>query len=240
LVETMAVARWRTIRLWGIERATLQEELEKHDPADHAPAPRVAAAFRTLADESRTLDLLHRYETRFDRQFSRSLNLLMKLAGPDNPLTQFRHTNPIPQTDTATDGVTDVPPPPPVATDNIDWGTDGAASATQPPRVEPAPLTRVANSLAPYVEQQPEPGQSQHMEASRAYPPTPLPRIGYPAHTLLPVALRNPPIAAVHAIMLVGPAPRPGSPELGEDDLSTANLAVGGPTVTRVMRRNLQ
>ena len=56
------------------------------DPDTVEPATRVARAFRSLADDSRTLDLLNRYETRFDRQFARSLNLLMKLASPDNPL----------------------------------------------------------------------------------------------------------------------------------------------------------
>jgi hypothetical protein len=45
----MAVARWRLIRLWGNERATLQGELEKHDPAEYSPVPRVAAAFQASA-----------------------------------------------------------------------------------------------------------------------------------------------------------------------------------------------
>jgi hypothetical protein len=86
LVETMAVSRWRQMRIWALERATLQSAMEAHDPDQIYPATRVALAFRNLADDSRTLDLLHRYETRFDRQFTRSLNLLMKLADPDNPL----------------------------------------------------------------------------------------------------------------------------------------------------------
>ena len=107
LVETMAVARWRLMRLWAIERATLQSEIEKHDPESHDAAPGLSLAFRALADQSRTLDLLNRYESRFDRQYVRSLNLLMKLARPDNPLTQFRHTNPVPQSDTPS------PPPKP-------------------------------------------------------------------------------------------------------------------------------
>ncbi|MGA7236327.1 MAG: hypothetical protein WBY44_11650 [Bryobacteraceae bacterium] len=79
LVETMAVSRWRQMRIWAVERATLQSAMEAIDPDTVEPATRVARAFRSLADDSRTLDLLNRYETRFDRQFARSLNLLMKL-----------------------------------------------------------------------------------------------------------------------------------------------------------------
>ncbi len=79
LVENMAVSRWRQMRIWAVERATLQSAMEAHDPDATDGATRVALAFRSLADDSRTLDVLSRYETRFDRQFARSLNLLIKL-----------------------------------------------------------------------------------------------------------------------------------------------------------------
>lgn len=79
LVETMAVSRWRQTRVWAVERATLQSAMEAIDPDTAEPATRAARAFRSLADDSRTLDLLNRYETRFDRQFARALNLLIKL-----------------------------------------------------------------------------------------------------------------------------------------------------------------
>jgi hypothetical protein len=105
LVETMAVSRWRQMRVWAVERATLQSAMDAQDAGTSPSATRAALAFRSLADESRVLDLLHRYETRFDRQFSRSLNLLMKLASPDNPLTQFCQTNLIPQSDTSGAGL---------------------------------------------------------------------------------------------------------------------------------------
>jgi hypothetical protein len=79
LVENMAVSRWRQMRIWAVERATLQSAMDAHDPNTTDSATRAAQAFRSLADDSRTLDLLSRYETRFDRQFARSLNLLIKL-----------------------------------------------------------------------------------------------------------------------------------------------------------------
>jgi hypothetical protein len=95
LVENMAAARWRLLRLWAIERATMQSEMKKQESETGAPADRAAAAFRALSDQSRALDLVHRYETRFDRQYARSLNLLLKLA------TQTQSHN------------RTVPPPPP-------------------------------------------------------------------------------------------------------------------------------
>ena len=100
LVENMAVSRWRQMRLWVIERASFQSEIEKHDAGAIHPATRAALAFRALADQSRALDLLNRYESRFDRQFARSLNLLMKLADPENPLHRLRQTNLVPNSDT--------------------------------------------------------------------------------------------------------------------------------------------
>ena len=77
----------------AIERGALPAEIEEQDPETHDPAPRLSLAFRALTDQSRTHDLMNRYETRFDRQYVRSLNLLMKLARPDNPLTQYCRTN---------------------------------------------------------------------------------------------------------------------------------------------------
>jgi hypothetical protein len=40
---------------------------------------RAVSAFRTLSDESRLLDLMGRYESRFERQFNRALDRLERL-----------------------------------------------------------------------------------------------------------------------------------------------------------------
>jgi hypothetical protein len=76
LVETLTIARWRLMRIWGIEKAGLCLEIAKHDPALYDPATRDAMAFKTLSDDSRSLDVLHRYETRYDRQYARAYRLL--------------------------------------------------------------------------------------------------------------------------------------------------------------------
>jgi hypothetical protein len=90
LVQTIAVCRWRLLRLWSIERSSLKIEMDKHDPAENSPSTRAAMAFRTLSDESRSLDILNRYETRYDRQIIRSLNMLHKLQTRP-PASPSRH-----------------------------------------------------------------------------------------------------------------------------------------------------
>ncbi len=76
LVQTLAVARWRQIRIWGMETAGLNHQIAKqHDPADSRT--RAALAFRDLSDQSRSLELINRYEARYDRQFTRALRTLL-------------------------------------------------------------------------------------------------------------------------------------------------------------------
>jgi len=78
LVENMAVARWRQMRLWGMEQAGMTEEMQKQalragneETANRDAPTRSAIAFRTLCDHSRSLDIFNRYETRFERQYLR-------------------------------------------------------------------------------------------------------------------------------------------------------------------------
>jgi hypothetical protein len=75
LVETLAVCRWRQMRIWGIEKAGLTFEIQKQsDQTD--PATRT---YHAICDESRPFELLSRYETRFDRQYNRTLQRLNEL-----------------------------------------------------------------------------------------------------------------------------------------------------------------
>ena len=100
LVEHMAMARWRIARLWAIERELLQSEIHKPEHIQQSPTARVTRAFASLVERDGVFSLLNRYEARFDRQYARSLNLLIKLADPETPLTEFFHSNPVPQSDT--------------------------------------------------------------------------------------------------------------------------------------------
>ena len=90
LVDTMAVARWRLMRLWSMESASITYEISKQSlnpaspdvPTD--PATRAALAFRELTDNSRSLDAFNRYESRFDRQYNRALDRLTRIREKTN------------------------------------------------------------------------------------------------------------------------------------------------------------
>jgi len=77
LVETMAVCRWKQERMWTIETATLALEERRQLEADPDllntdPQTRTALAFTHLADNSRSLELLGRYQVRNDREYERA------------------------------------------------------------------------------------------------------------------------------------------------------------------------
>jgi hypothetical protein len=59
LVQNIAVSRWRLLRLRAMQRATPKTEKNK--------------------DASRSIGLMNRFEADFDRQFTRSLALLLKV-----------------------------------------------------------------------------------------------------------------------------------------------------------------
>ena len=88
LVDKMAVALWRQLRIWTIEKESYRLEIQQQVLPGHSPAARAAIAFRRLHDESRALELLNRYDTRYDRQYARSLRLLQdakKVILPNEP-----------------------------------------------------------------------------------------------------------------------------------------------------------
>jgi hypothetical protein len=79
----MAVARWRHLRVLGIQKAEFDLEMARQAVPESKPV-RAAIVFRNLADNSRVLDVLLRYEVAYDRQFSRALNMLLKLRATLN------------------------------------------------------------------------------------------------------------------------------------------------------------
>jgi hypothetical protein len=97
LVEQLVAARWRMERIWAIETALLDLEMvEQEDAVDQKyetidEVARTALAFRALCDNSRALDLLSRYESRFRRAGERILDSLLRLQ--DQPLENKRLQN---------------------------------------------------------------------------------------------------------------------------------------------------
>ena len=77
LVETMAVARWKLVRNWGLHTSLLEKEIAK-DESQADSSVSTADAFRRLADYSQSLHLLQRYDTSLDRQYARALASLLK------------------------------------------------------------------------------------------------------------------------------------------------------------------
>ena len=122
LVENMAVARWRQMRIWGMEKASMEHEMraqsEARDAAEGNPvedtATRCALAFRTLSDDSRSLELINRYEARYDRQYLRAhhrfLQLVDRRTPPPAPAPKEPEP-PVPASRRSTPGPQLVPPP---------------------------------------------------------------------------------------------------------------------------------
>jgi hypothetical protein len=80
LVQAMAVARWRVLRMRVAQTAALQKEmkrLSKGPSAAGTGASLAANAFCSLAGNSRLL-AQHRLEAKSDRQFNHALTMLLK------------------------------------------------------------------------------------------------------------------------------------------------------------------
>src|SRR3984957_13408592 len=108
LIENMAVARWRQMRIWGMEKASMEYEMHRQaapsnsndlDPSEQA-ATRAAIAFRTLSDDSRSLELINRYESRYDRQYLRAHRRFVDTRDrrtPPSAPTQSEPEAPVPE-----------------------------------------------------------------------------------------------------------------------------------------------
>lgn len=87
LVEDLATCRWRQRRLLAMETACLTEEIERQVPEDasRSNAARAASALNHLAANTHGLDLINRYELRFDRQYNRTLHRLFAIRREPQP-----------------------------------------------------------------------------------------------------------------------------------------------------------
>ena len=85
-VETMIAARWRCMRVWTMETAGLQRQMNAQPDEGLSARTRAAIAFQSQGEGLNIPDLLGRYETRYDRQFSRAYGLLLKYRRSNPPL----------------------------------------------------------------------------------------------------------------------------------------------------------
>jgi len=99
LVHRMAFASWRLHRAYALEAASLNLKMNLDeadlndryaglDPIDH-----LVLAVRRLADDSRSLDLLGRYEIRDRRDFDQALKTLRSLRERPQPAENQKFPN---------------------------------------------------------------------------------------------------------------------------------------------------
>ena len=85
LVDEMVAARWRMRRIRTIETVIMDCEMVRKKPEiekeyiDPDSGIHMGLAFRTLAEESRSLALCNRYESRFSRMYDRAYRTLREL-----------------------------------------------------------------------------------------------------------------------------------------------------------------
>ena len=83
LVDTMATARWRLIRMSNLEAAIIDHEYDlANDSADLATPTRATLAYRRVADAGRSIELMNRAETRLQYQFNSAFDRLQRLRVP--------------------------------------------------------------------------------------------------------------------------------------------------------------
>ena len=76
-LEKMIAATWRLQRIWTLEREFINSKTAQQDPGAR-PVARTMEALQAESTHGRFQDVLHRYETRFDRQYQRAYNLLKR------------------------------------------------------------------------------------------------------------------------------------------------------------------
>ena len=73
LLDTMAMARWRQLRVVGLQRAATEMEMARQE----GPAPN--RALEALKDHNGSLAALQRNEMAYSRQFDSALRMLLRL-----------------------------------------------------------------------------------------------------------------------------------------------------------------
>ena len=137
IVEEMVAARWRIRRMWTIETNLFNIEVLTQESMTDSPEPGVplAMAFRTLADDSRSLALASRYEARLQRLYDRAYKTLRELQ-------QVRKSNPPAQPHTIIVRWVDPPKDP---DKNHSPSVSEGAGPEPTPSAAPAPETELPN-----------------------------------------------------------------------------------------------
>ena len=109
LVLEMAVAKWRQSRIWSVETAALDLEMDRQHPQIEKEfvqidnATRTALAFVGTEEKSRSISLCLRYESRMLTAFQRAMNAFARTAeaAPEDKIADAPNDpNPISGTET--------------------------------------------------------------------------------------------------------------------------------------------
>src|SRR5713101_305939 len=142
LVDEMIVTRWRIQRLWTIETALIDREVTRQQPEMEKagtvdPAANLAVAFRALADESRSLALLSRYESRLQRMHERTYRTLRQLQQERQQPAQLDAPSKQDAPPASVDGAQEASAPKPAPTP----GSERKNYETNPPATRRGPQT---------------------------------------------------------------------------------------------------
>jgi hypothetical protein len=88
LVEQLAVAQWRLMRVWGAQKLALDRDIAIQDPDTGPTSVRAMFAMRGSVDNTTRPDILLRYEIAFDRQFKSALRLLESHSRKRKPTSE--------------------------------------------------------------------------------------------------------------------------------------------------------
>ncbi len=102
LVTEMVAARWRLRRVWLIQTAAIDLQMDRMAPEIAQQfkvithPTRLSLAFTTMANDEKSLQLLLRYETTYSRAFDRALKTLEKLqkTRPESATTEELRNEP--------------------------------------------------------------------------------------------------------------------------------------------------
>ena len=90
LVDEMVSARWRQQRVWMVQTAAMDLQMDKQvEEFARLPYPvteptRIAMAFLAMANQEKALELLMRYETNYSRMHDRAMKALFRLREEQN------------------------------------------------------------------------------------------------------------------------------------------------------------
>jgi hypothetical protein len=88
LIGEMIAAFWRRMRIWNMETAGMDHEIRRQAESPNSvegPATRASLAFRALADNSRSLDLMNRCDSRYERDYLRAHRRFLEVRDDRKP-----------------------------------------------------------------------------------------------------------------------------------------------------------